>query len=171
MCVHPHICAAPCTYTCTLIHEHPTLVLTHLYPHKFTCTPKYAYACMRALNDVQGIDTGVRAREKAGLGKGLVVLGSKSGLAGKPAYSFWPEFCMYVVKSTVYCRVLHLCHVRLRGQGQGAACILYYNKLQRWPKRLWWCQSQLWQAFLSNYTCKGWIVVFVHWFFFFLKQR
>lgn len=50
----------------------------------FTYTHKYAYACMQALNDVQGIDTGVGAREKAGSGKGLVILGSKSGLLVSP---------------------------------------------------------------------------------------
>jgi hypothetical protein len=68
---------------------------------------------------------------------------------------------MYILKFTLYCYVLYLCYVRL--QGQLEACKLYYDKLQHWPKRLWWYQAQLWKDFLLNHTCKGWIVMSVHW--------
>lgn len=164
-CTHAYV--QPHALTHVLSYRNILYLYLHICTHTSLPAPTSMHlACMQALNDVKGIDTGVGARQKAGSGKGLVMLGRKSGLASKPAYSFWPEFCMDVVKSTVYCRVLHLCRVRLLGQGRGAACILYYSKLQHRPERLWRCQSQLWQAFLSNYTCKGWVVVFVHFFFF-----
>lgn len=76
----------PHAYTHVLSYMNILHLHLHICTHSqmFTCTHKCAYASMQALNDVQGIDTGVGAREKAGSGKGLVILGSKSGLLVSP---------------------------------------------------------------------------------------